>query len=47
MPVESQDATHYAAIVLKMAVPIGVSKNDIRRTLVGGLKKTAEVGLNA
>src|ERR1700733_6551559 len=50
MSVDSNNAAHHAAIILKMAVPIGVGEHDKRRAvwavLVGSVEKTAKIGVN-
>jgi hypothetical protein len=50
MLVQLDRAAHYAAVILKMAVPIGVSEHDIRSAvraaLVRCVNETAEIRLN-
>src|SRR5579863_9508032 len=50
MLVELHYAARHAAVVLKMGVPVSVGENDVRSavgaTLIGGVKETAEVGLD-
>src|SRR3984885_10343439 len=48
--VDSNNAAHHAAIILKMAVPICVGEHDKRRAvwavLVGSVEETAKIGVN-
>ncbi len=50
MFVQLNDAAHYAAVILKMAVPIGVRQNDIRSAvwamLIRGVNESAKIRLN-
>ena len=51
MLVHLDHTAHHAAIILKMAVPIGVGEHDIRSAvgamLIGGVEETAKIRLNA
>lgn len=50
MSVDSNNAAHHAAIILKVAVPICVGEHDKRRAvwavLVGSVEETAKIGVN-
>src|SRR5216684_2689126 len=50
MPVESNNAAHHGAIVLKMVMPICVGEHDIGRAvwavLIGSVEQSANVRLN-
>ena len=51
MLVELNHAAHHAAIVLKVAVPVGITEHDVRSAvgavLVGGVKEAAKIRLHA
>ena len=51
MLVHLDNTAHHAAIVLKMAVPIGITDHQIRSAvgamLIGGVEEAAKIRLNA
>src|ERR1700742_1200616 len=48
--VETNNAAYHAAIILEMAVPVGVGENDVGRAvwamLIGSMEEAAEVGVD-
>src|SRR4029077_9165685 len=47
MLVEMENAADHAAVILKMAVPIRIGKDDIWSMLIGGVNEPAKIRLNA